>query len=376
MKVSPDEGGESILVDGRHLVETIKKEEEALFRLISNPKHTSFRGDDGVFRPRPIFDKNTSILRFRFDDGIQVSASLVEQFPRLRQLIYEHAYVVSMSPGQSYLVDNHRFLHGRTSFTGNRELLRVLAYSHPPRTVRPILFDVDGTLCRSEALSIDAYFRCISDLTNMSITNENTKVNLHGATDKSLLHAILRYHGLREHKIEAVAKKFFTLHPGYLRSSLAKGFKSQACPEVNSVLRWLDSKSHEQSSTTPQVPVGLLTGNSRDNALLKIKASGIDPSIFDLDISSFGDKHETRLELVQESINRIEKRYGQHINTHDVTLIGDTPLDIECAKQAHCGVVAVSTGNYSKDQLQPLGADIVCNTLPEAKPYLAAIMCR
>ena len=376
LKSQSEEGGESLLVDGRRVIEKVKETDTFLYQMISDPRHSSFRDEDGIFQPRPLFEETSSLLRFRFDNGIRLSNQLADRFSLLRQIIYDHAYAVALSPGQSYMVDNHRFLHGRTSFKGARELLRVLAYPHTYQSVKPILFDVDGTLCRSEALSIDAYFRCISDLTSMSITNENTKVNLHGATDKSLLHAILRYHGLREEEIESVAKVFFQIHSYYLQASLARGFKSQPCPEVQNVLKWLDNKSHEQGNTKPQVPVGLLTGNSQENALLKIKASGIDPSIFDLTISSFGDKHDTRFGLVKDSMHRIEEQYGKFVNAEDITLIGDTPLDIECAKQAHCGVIAVSTGNYTRDQLRPLHPDIVCETLPEAKPYLAAVMCR
>ena len=341
---------------------------------MSNAKYSSFRGDDGTFRPRPLYSEDSSTLRFRFDDGIQLSASLIERFPELRQIIYEHAFAIALSPGQSYIVDNHRFLHGRTSFSGSRELLRVLAYPHSNETVKPILFDVDGTLCRAEALSIDAYYRCISDVTGKSITNEKTYVNLHGATDISLLKNILRFHGLNDQEIDSASVTFLELHPQYLEGSLAQGFESRACPEVNDVLKWLTTKNREQSVTQPKGPVGLLTGNLERNALLKIKAAGIDPDVFDMSISSFGDTHKTRLGLVQDSINKASKGYSTSVKAEDVTLIGDTPLDIECAKQAGCGVVAVSTGNYTTEQLAPLEPNALCEKLPQAKQYLTAVM--
>lgn len=66
------------------------------------------------------------IFRSLFDDGIQLSASMVVRFSKLQDIIYRNAFFVSLQPGQGYILDNHRFLHVRASFTGSRELLRVL----------------------------------------------------------------------------------------------------------------------------------------------------------------------------------------------------------------------------------------------------------
>ena len=375
LKVKSETGGESLLVDSEEVIKTIKAKDRALYDLIINPKYSSFRNDDGTFSPRPIYDVDSSIFRFRFDDGIQLSASLIDRFPSLCREIYEHAYAISFEPGQSYIVDNHRFLHGRTSFTGSRELLRVLAYPHSAGTVRPILFDVDGTLCRAEALSIDAFYRCVSHIVGKPITNANTSVALHGVTDLSLLRSILRFHQVDEAEINAAATRFFALHPQYLEASLAKGLGSRACPDVTETLQWLADETQKRSITTPRVPLGLLTGNSQANALLKIKAAGIDPAIFDLDISAFGDRHPTRLALVEDSIGKVKRRYGQHVEAGDVTLVGDTPLDIESAKDANCHVVAVGSGNYACEQLRALEPDFACAALGEARDFLAVVAC-
>ncbi|KAL8784872.1 MAG: hypothetical protein Q9195_008865 [Heterodermia aff. obscurata] len=373
LKVKSESGGESLLVDSQEVIKTIKAKDSPLYDLITNPKYSSFRNDDGILSPRAIYDLDSSIFRFRFDDGIQLSASLIDRFPSLRQRIYEHAYAISFEPGQSYIVDNHRFLHGRTSFIGSRELLRVLAYPHSTNTVRPILFDVDGTLCRAEALSIDAFYRCVSDVVGKSITNENTTVALHGVTDLSLLRSILRFHQVDEAEIDAAAARFFALHPQYLEASLTNGLASRACPDVADVLQWLAGETQKRSIMARKVLLGLLTGNSQANALLKIKAAGIDPTIFDLSISAFGDKHPTRLGLIEDSLGKVRSRYGQHVEAGDVTLVGDTPLDIHCARDAQCRVVAVSSGNHAYEELRALGPDFVCRALGEARGFLAVV---
>jgi phosphoglycolate phosphatase-like HAD superfamily hydrolase len=372
LKVQAETGGFSLFVDTHHVVDELRLRNTALYNLITSSKFSSFRSDNGSFQPRPIYDERTGIFRYRFDDGIQLSASLVEQLPKLRNIFYQHAFAVELKPGQCYVADNHRFLHGHTSFTGSRELLRVLAHPHPALTRKFILFDVDGTLCRAEALSIDAYYRCITDASGREITHENTKVNLHGQTDVSLLHDILRYHNVPEAERDEVVKTFFDLHPQYLRDSLQKnGCDSIACPQVQEVLDWLPKES---DSYGRPICIGLLTGNSKPNSLLKISAAGLSTNMFDLSISSFGDVHPTRTSLVRNSMRKIEAQHGIPIQPSDIVLIGDTPLDVQCARETGCRVVAVASGNYDKSSLIPFNPDFACDRLIEATDFLSTFL--
>ncbi|PKX98638.1 putative haloacid dehalogenase-like hydrolase [Aspergillus novofumigatus IBT 16806] len=368
LKSRSEAGGESLLADGYQVLGALKQEDEKLYDLITNSKHTSFRSDDEVFVPRAIFDREKGILRFRFDDSIQLSASMVSRFSRLQDIIYENAFVVSLQPGQGYILDNHRYLHGRASFSGSRELLRVLVKPHAPRRETVVLFDIDGTLCRSEELSIDAYFSCVSAVVGKTITHANTPVNLHGQTDLSLLRAILDYHGVDDKSL--LTEKFFQLHPQYLEDSNARGLQAAPCPGAKEMLVWL-TEDRNKHCYPPIIHIGLLTGNSRPNALLKLRAAGIDTSIFDLEISSFGDVHSDRHTLFQDSFAKLQACYGLGISAHDIIIVGDTPLDVECAKQSGCSVIAVATGSYKVDDLALLQPDFCCSQLPEAKDFLA-----
>ncbi|KAI5794984.1 hypothetical protein EDC01DRAFT_721925 [Geopyxis carbonaria] len=368
LQVQSATGGESLLADGQQIIAHIRDHEPQLYSLLTSAKYASYRADDGSFVPRPFYDAHTGILRLRFDDGIQLAPSLIAQLPTLRAVIYQHAFAAALAPGDAYIVDNHRFLHGRTQFGGARELLRVLAHPHAPRSVRTVLLDIDGTLCRAEALSVDAFFRCAADVAGMEITHGNTQVNLHGQTDVSLLRDILRFHGAPEGELDALVARFLAVHPRYLEASLAAGHKSTVCAGAGEMLAWLlEVRRHVAGELT--VNVGLLTGNSRPNALLKLRAAGIDTDVFDLEISAFGDEHPTRLALLEHSVARLEARYGFAVSPASVTLVGDTPLDVECAKQGGCAVVAVATGNYSMQQLEALDPDLVVENLQDAKEY-------
>lgn len=371
LKKQSETGGLSLFVDTRSVVDELKLCNNSLYTLITRPDFSSFRADNKSFEPQPIYNESTGIFRYRFDDGIQMSASLVEQLPKLKSIFYKHAFVVKLQPGQCYIADNHRLLHGRTSFTGTRELLRVLAY---PRSIQPkkfILFDVDGTLCRAEALSIDAYYRCVTDVSGREITHENTKVNLHGQTGVSILQDILRYHEVPEAEREEVVKFFFRLHPQYLRESLKKpDCNSVSCSQIQDALNWL---VEEVNMMDGSAYVGLLTGNSRANALLKISAAGLPTDISNLSISSFGDENDSCTLLIREVMRKIEAKHGMPVDSSDIILIGDTPLDIECAQSTGCQVVAVATGNYEKQIFTSLNPVFVCEDLTQSKDVLSGV---
>lgn len=366
LKSASETGGESLLVDGHRVLKAIREQDQHLYRLITSPKYASFRADDGTFVPRPVFDESEGLLRFRFDDGIQLSASMVSALPKLQDTIFQNAFAVALKAGQGYIVDNHRFLHGRTLFSGSRELLRVLVHPQPERRDLTLLFDIDGTLCRSEELSIDAYFSCISAIMGEVITHRNTPVNLHGRTDLGLFHAIMEYHGVDGKSL--MVEKFQQLHPRYLKESNEKGLTAVECPGAKETLSWL---KEYQKDMHPSVRIGLLTGNSRPNALLKLHAAGIDTSIFDLDISSFGDTHLDRKSLFQDSLLKLQEHYGMGVHASDVIIVGDTPLDIECAKSVGSDIIAVATGNYTVDDLAMLQPNLCCSQLSEAKEFLA-----
>ncbi|RYC80015.1 hypothetical protein BFJ63_vAg17105 [Fusarium oxysporum f. sp. narcissi] len=383
IKTASPEGGHSLLVDGRAVIKYLRMHEHLLYSLVTSSKYSSFKADDGSFKPRPILDETNGTIRLRFDDGIQLSATLIENFAHLRSIIYKHAYAVTLKPGQGYVADNHRYLHGRTSFTGPRELLRILAHARVPAASfgksgrqmpkRFVLFDVDGTLCRSEGLSIDAFYRCVSDLADMPITADNTVVNLHGQTDLSLARDILTYHGVGGERLGLLTQMFLRKHPAYLRGSADQGLPSEACAGAPELLDWLDGLQRSGPGRQ-RFLVGLLTGNSRESALLKLRYAGLATDSFELEVSAFGDACPSRTALFHDAIWGIEAKYSAPLDTRDVLLIGDTPLDVECARKVGCKILAVATGNYSVESLQEYQPDFVCSSLSEGRDFIRTFL--
>jgi phosphoglycolate phosphatase-like HAD superfamily hydrolase len=57
-----------------------------------------------------------------------------------------------------------------------------------------------------------------------------------------------------------------------------------------------------------------------------------------------------------------------------VTIIGDTPLDVDCAKAHGCRAIGVATGPYSVDQLRDAGADLAVADLSDTAMLLQWIL--
>jgi phosphoglycolate phosphatase-like HAD superfamily hydrolase len=125
----------------------------------------------------------------------------------------------------------------------------------------------------------------------------------------------------------------------------------------------------DEFESQPVVSVGLLTGNFEAGARIKL-------GHFDLwdrfPFGAFGDDHDDRNALVPIALARARAAGVAETAPDRVVVIGDTPLDIACAHAHGARAVAVATGSYSADQLRAAGADLVVDTLVDARALIAS----
>ena len=95
--------------------------------------------------------------------------------------------------------------------------------------------------------------------------------------------------------------------------------------------------------------LGLLTGNIRLGAEIKLRHFGLWE---EFTVGAFSDDHESRNHLAAIARDRGEELLGTPLRGEEILVIGDTPLDIECARaiDAHC--LAVATGGATADVLR------------------------
>ncbi|ANP48343.1 hypothetical protein J2Z21_009820 [Streptomyces griseochromogenes] len=124
-------GGETILTDGLDIHARLASQNRAAAIAFSQPR-TAYFGT-GTGHASQVFtveaDGRISI-RLRQDGLARWSPFVQPYLPALRTAIAASQHRLTLQVGQGYLLDNHRWLHARTRFTGDRRLLRALGAPH------------------------------------------------------------------------------------------------------------------------------------------------------------------------------------------------------------------------------------------------------
>jgi trimethyllysine dioxygenase len=128
-------GGESIMVDGFKIAETLKKQKE-IFEILSNVEVPGKYVGDGVILEarRPIFRHNSKKelsqvsfnnydrAEFRMENELMLKFyEAITQFDNLANNI-EYQWRHILKPGELLIFNNWRVLHGRGSFQGKRKM--------------------------------------------------------------------------------------------------------------------------------------------------------------------------------------------------------------------------------------------------------------
>jgi phosphoglycolate phosphatase-like HAD superfamily hydrolase len=117
----------------------------------------------------------------------------------------------------------------------------------------------------------------------------------------------------------------------------------------------------------------VLTGSSRPNAELKLRAFGLDRYV-DLAIGGFaGSEVYPKGTLLQVARQRAEDKYGMSFAGKATLYIADSPRDVDAAKIGEVRSVAVASGRASSAQLHEVGADAVLPDLTDTEAIVALV---
>lgn len=125
-----------------------------------------------------------------------------------------------------------------------------------------------------------------------------------------------------------------------------------------------------RAATTPGVVQGLLTGNLKRGAEIKLRHLGL------WDFFSFGafaDDAEDRNELGPIAQHRAESHTGAAFLPGDIVVIGDTPRDIACGKAIGSQTVAVATGRFSAEILAKHEPTTVLTSFSQPESFWALL---
>jgi phosphoglycolate phosphatase len=215
------------------------------------------------------------------------------------------------------------------------------------------LFDIDGTLLTTDGAGRAALKTAGTDL--FAIEEDLRTISVSGSTDTAIVQEILLHHSL-----EASTANVNRYLGGYL-VWLKQHLASQSGAILPGAISLLDVLAQDGQG------IGLLTGNVRRGAEIKLTAHGIwDRFSF----GAFGDDNSDRNQLGPIAKRRAEAALNTEFPVHDIFVIGDTPKDIACARSFGAVAVAVATGRYSLANLSEHEPDHLCRDLADTKDLL------
>jgi phosphoglycolate phosphatase len=116
----------------------------------------------------------------------------------------------------------------------------------------------------------------------------------------------------------------------------------------------------------------VLTGSSRPNAMLKLRAFGLDGFV-DFDIGGYGSEAYPKGTLLRVARERATGKHGVTFGEDVTVYVADSPRDVDAARIGGARSLAVASGRASAAELRDAGADAVLPDLTDAAGLIALI---
>jgi len=215
-----------------------------------------------------------------------------------------------------------------------------------------VLFDIDGTLVQTAHAGVRGMNAAFGRLHGRH--DALAGVPIAGRTDRSIVREAFTRFG-----VEATDRQIDALRAAYLDDLRVEISRPTREPMgvLPGVLSLIDA-----FEGYPSIGIGLLTGNFQGGAAIKLGHFGLWRRFR---FGAFGDGHENRRDLLPLALESARAAGLSAIPTDRVIVIGDTPLDVDCAAAHGARALAVATGTYDADALVAAGADLTVATLED-----------
>ena len=218
-----------------------------------------------------------------------------------------------------------------------------------------LLFDIDGTLLNSGGAGQRAMELALE--IQYGITEPTEGISTAGRTDKAITVDMLNYHGVGN-LIESTWDSFLATYLEQLPAQLA-ACDGVVLPGVPDLLRAL--------ATRDDVELGLLTGNFREGARLKLQHY----DMWDyFGFGGFGDHHPDRDDVARDALQVVHDNFGEDTPSEHVWVIGDTAADVQCGRAINAQVIGVGTGIVSRQSLIDAKPDWLFNDFSDPQCVL------
>lgn len=218
-----------------------------------------------------------------------------------------------------------------------------------------VLFDIDGTLIRGRYPGSKGRFTYILK----KYLDDEMEIDWNkfdGKPDRAIFKYFLKAKGISEEMMEKKLPEVFEDAYDYMAKNIKPDYKERLIKEAIVLIKKLLLQKN--------IFIGLLTGNQRDVAHLKIKTVGL-TNFFKFGL--YGDEADDRNELAKLVFKKAKNFFGLDFLAKNIYIIGDTPHDVNCGKFIAAKTIAVTTGSFSKEELKKTEADLMVESLADKK---------
>lgn len=222
-----------------------------------------------------------------------------------------------------------------------------------------VLFDIDGTLLRTAGAGMDAMLACAHELFPAhTFSFEN--VSISGRLDRLIWRDLMAN---AQVEVESDHHERFRARYGHhLEQAFLSGAQSMPLRGARALVDALHACT-EPGASHPLGGVGLLTGNYEHTGRLKVQRAGF--SLEPFQFNAWADDGWHRRDLPPVAIARFCEQTQRPMRAEQTVIIGDTPLDIDCAHFNGCLAIAVATGAHTMDELQSHSPDLLVQDLDD-----------
>lgn len=222
-----------------------------------------------------------------------------------------------------------------------------------------LLFDIDGTLLLAGSapkMAMEAAFESL-----FAIPGAWADTVAHGNTDPLIIEYIAQNALGRSLSHDEYAQ-FCSLYFDRLHTELQSANSFRIMPGVPALCA--------QLSASPEILLGLETGNFEKSALLKLQRANLDHHF---PIGGYASDSAERSEIIEKAVERARTLCDDEIVCHDIYIVGDAPQDVYAGKSLGYNTIAVATGKSSYEELLETGASHVLRDLSDSFLFLQLI---
>jgi phosphoglycolate phosphatase len=228
------------------------------------------------------------------------------------------------------------------------------------RRLKLLLFDIDGTLVDCGGQPKPLFGEALEEV--YGARGDLPGYDFSGKTDPRIVVDLMSAAGVPE---PVIHERMSELRDAYL-GRLEKRLEPEHVRILPGVVELLTTLAERDD-----LVLALLTGNWERGAGIKLGSVGLRRFF---EFGSFGDGQTDRRDLPPVAWARAAQHCGRSFRPEETWIVGDSLLDVDCARAHGIPCLAVATGRTEFAALEAAGADTVLDDLTAVDRVLSTLL--